>query len=350
MATLEDVAKLAEVSAMTVSRVINHSGNVSPATYQSVMAAINKLGYRPNMIARGLATSKTNSIGVIIPNLENPIYAVIVSGIYQQAAQYGLDIILGGSTTFEQLLRSADLLLGKQVDGLIILPTAPDFKLPLEEDGVVFYEHLKQLSDDLAGRLPMVVIGNYPVSDSAAKVCIDYYAGAKQAVHYLYEQGHRRIGMVAHEVKNFGIWGERYRGYTDAMRELGCPVDERDILFCSESVGSAFEAALTLKERRSLPTALYCANDTIAIGVMNALAHSGFSVPGDVSVIGHDNSVFCELSNPSLTTVSIESSRIGEVCVDAIVEKLKNKEPGFEMGCHVIQPRLVIRSSVRALT
>lgn len=349
MATLEDVAKLAQVSSMTVSRVINNTGHVSPATHQCVMEAIAQLGYRPNMIARGLATSKTNSIGVIIPNLENPIYSVIVSGIYQQAAKYGLDIILGGSTTYEQLMHSADLLLSKQVDGLIILPTPQDIKIPVEEDNVDFYENMKRLSDDMAGRLPMVVIGHYPVSDIAVKVCVDYYGGAKRAVRYLYEQGHRRIGMVAHKVVNMGLWGERYRGFMDAMRELNCPIDSADILYCSESVQSAFEVALPLQKGSSMPTAFYCANDTIAIGVLNALVHNGFSVPQDVSVIGHDNSMFCELTNPALTTVSIESLQVGKTCVDAIVKKMNKPDREDGSGCYIVDPKLIIRESVRAI-
>ena len=98
-----------------------------------------------------------------------------------------------------------------------------------------------------------------------------------------------------------------------------------------------------------MPTAFYCANDTIAIGVLNALTHNGFSVPDDVSIIGHDNSVFCELSNPSLTTISIESSQVGKTCVDAIVEKMNRKDCKTGTGCYVIEPELIIRNSVKAL-
>lgn len=346
MATLEDVAKLAQVSAMTVSRVINNSGKVLPETQKSVLDAINKLGYRPNMIARGLATSKTNSIGVIIPNLENPLYAVIASAIYRQAAESGLDIILGGGTTHEQLMNSADLLLCKQVDGLIILPPV----YMAMEMNTAFYEHLKRLSDSLEGRVPMavVVVGDYPIADGAIKISIDYYGGAKRAVKHLYELGHRRIGMVAHEV-NRGIWSERYRGFVDAMAELNCAVDSEDVLYCSESVQSAFNTALQFKKGSRMPTAFYCANDTIAIGVLNALVQNGISVPEDVSVIGHDNSVFADYCNPGLTTISIGASLAGKTCVEAIVKKMNDSGDKDGSGCYIIEPELVVRNSVRAL-
>ena len=122
MATLDDVARLSQVSAMTVSRVINNKGSVSEATQQRVMDAINQLNYRPNLVARGLATCRTNSIGVVVSRLENPNYAVMVAGINRKAAEYGYDILLGNGEGTAGVIQSINTLLNKQVDGLIILP------------------------------------------------------------------------------------------------------------------------------------------------------------------------------------------------------------------------------------
>ena len=352
MIKLDDVAELSGVSAMTVSRVINNKGAVSDVTRDRVLSAVKKLNYRPNLVARGLATNKTNSIGVLVSRLENPVYAVIVAGINKYASECGMDIILGSGQDEEGLLKSANTLLNKQIDGLIVLPieirTKEKEYFQYDVDAMNdFYSHFESIYMDAAQiGLPVVFIEDHKLNGVCAWVREDYKNGAKLAVQYLYEKGHRKIGVVSHKIIDKGIWGERYLGFLEGLEEVGCTLNELYNETSFDSVDDAYEAGMRLFSRQEHPTALYCANDAIAVGVLNAAISSGLRVPEDISIIGHDGSLYSEISCPRLTTVSIRPFEIGRACMEQICMRLSGKEAP---EVRIIQPIIIEGKSVGSL-
>lgn len=349
MATLDDVAALSRVSAMTVSRVVNNKPGVSAKTIARVEAAIQALNYRPNLVARSLVTNRVNSIGVLFSRLENPQYSVMVSGIVQTAARYGLDVVLGNGHDMDSLFKSVNTLISKQIDGLIVLPVEVDAEVgkTSAEDTLRFYGELERILSEMpTGSLPTVLLEDSEIPGISGRVRVDYRGGARMAVNYLVENGHRKIGMVRHTVKDAGIWRERYLGFLEAMEANGCPVEEKYIVSSSNTVSSGFEAGLDLLSRQDRPTAVYCANDEIAVGVRNAAAACGLRVPEDISIIGHDGSLYSETTYPRLTTVSIRSFDMGKACMEQLYGSLNGEriEP-----VRTIEPVLIPGGSVRNL-
>lgn len=347
MATLEDVATLSGVSAMTVSRVVNNKPGVSSKTIAKVEAAIRQLNYRPNLVARGLVTNRINSIGVLFSRLENPLYAVMVSGIVQTAASYGLDVVLGNGHDVASLIKSANTLISKQIDGLIVLPVEVNLngKEAFHGDTVHFYQELESLLSAMApNTLPTVLLENISIEGISGRVRMDYRGGAEMAVEHLVQNGHTKIGMVHHNVTDAGIWRDRYQGFLSAAERLRCTVKDSYIESCSLSISSGFDAGMRLFAHEDLPTALYCANDEIAAGVLNAAVVSGLRIPEDISIIGHDGSLYSEVTYPRLTTVSIRPFEMGKACMEQLYLAL-NKQPIDTM--RTVEPVLIQGDSVK---
>lgn len=354
MATLNDVAREAEVSAITVSRVMNGSSAVRPETKERVLAAVKKLNYQPNLLARSLSADRMNSIGVIMTWVENPMYSLMVSGINREAAKYGYDIILSCSYDLESSMKSVATLLSKRVSGLVVLPIeyhsdlqAGDRRIFTPHDqkmmGEFGREFGKLLERSAPENFPVITVGGQFSEGVKGRVIENYGGGASMAVDYLVGKGHSKIGILAHNAREEGIWGERYRGFLQAMEKHGIKVKKDWIAYCDEtlaSAGKAMEKLLMLPER---PSAVYCANDIIAVGALNAAADAGVKVPEDISVMGHDGSSFGEMVRPALTTVAIYPMELGMRAVRLFMDVMRG-ESGADM---VLTPRIVERESVR---
>ncbi len=348
MATLDDVAALSQVSAMTVSRVVNNKPGVSAKTIARVEAAIAQLGYRPNLVARSLVTNRINSIGVLLSRLENPLYSVMVSGIVQAAAGYGLDVVLGSGRDMQSLLKSVNTLISKQIDGLIVLPVEVNAEVGENsaEDTLVFYSELEKILSGLpSGGLPTVLLENCDISGISGRVRVDYRGGAEMAVDHLVDMGHTKIGMLSHVIQD-GIWQERHAGFVAGMKKHGCPIREEYIVNSADNMTSSFEAGVKLLSRQDRPTAVYCCNDEMAVGLRNAATACGLRVPEDVSIIGHDGSVFSQTTYPKLTTVSIGSFEMGKACTEQLFRALGGVKVE---AVRMVEPVLLQGDSVRKL-
>lgn len=350
MATLEDVAALSGVSAMTVSRVVNNKPGVSTKTIAKVEAAIRQLNYRPNLVARSLVTNRANSIGVLFSRLENPLYSVMVSGIVQTAAEYGLDVVLGNGHDVNSLIKSANILISKKIDGLIVLPVEVNLH-GVEGDPDAnrhFYSELEDILSSMAPTtLPTVLLENCQIQGVSGIVLVDYRGGAEMAVNHLLENGHQKIGMVCHEKCDAGIWQERFQGFLNAMNANNCTINNNYIVYCSLSIGSSFEAVSRLLTKPDRPTALYCANDELAVGALNAAVACGLRVPDDISIIGHDGSLYSETTFPRLTTISIRPFEIGAVCMEQLYLALDKK--GAD-PIRIVAPVLIQGNSVKNIS
>ena len=326
--TIADVAREAGVSQQTVSRVINDKGEISHATRDHVTEVIQRLGYRPSSIARGLATRKTMTLGLVVPDIANPFFAEIVRGADQAAHEAGYSLLLGNA--FEEPRREADVLYTleeKRVDGIVLCSSR------LSEDKL----------DEFCAQQPAVVLVNRSSQQpNVGTVRVDDAAGAHMAVRHLAASGRRAIGFLAGP-PNSRSGQERARGYAAALTEAGLAHDPDLCVPCTPILEGGRQAALDLFTARSDVDALFCYNDLVAAGALQACARLGKRVPDDVAVIGCDDIPLAEMVTPPLTTLHVSQQEIGS----AAIKLLLNTINGCANNCReiVLPPQLVIRAS-----
>lgn len=326
--TIYDVARLAGVSTATVSRALNGTGQIAPPTRAAIEAAVEQLGYRANTIARSLVTKSTQTIALLLPDIANPFYAALVSGIQQHALSHGYTMLLctteGEAEREEQYL---SLLRAQQVDGALVdgLRLPPDRIARFVKDG-----------------FPIVCLDRDVDSDSIPLVQVDNRLGGRLATEHLIGLGHSRIGHVT-GAQDLGISEERLAGYNEALAAAGIQADPRLVAEGRFTEESGYEGARALLEASPDVTAVFAANDLSALGVLNALAESGRRVPGDVSVVGFDDLRLSAFTTPSLTTIKQPAAEIAQLATELLIG-LTRGEPAGKVR-HVLEPTLVVRGS-----
>ncbi|MCM3599199.1 catabolite control protein A [Robertmurraya korlensis] len=329
--TIYDVAREANVSMATVSRVVNGNPNVKPATRKKVLEVIERLGYRPNAVARGLASKKTTTVGVIIPDISNPFFAELARGIEDIATMYKYNIILSNSDqNKDKELHLLNTMLGKQVDGIVFM------------GGNISEEHVTEFKRSPA---PIVLAGSLEDSEQVPSVNIDYEQATYDAVNTFIEKGHKRIAMVIgpfHEPINKE---KKLVGYQKALEAAGIPVDEALVVEGDYTYDSGIEAFDKLIELPEKPTAIYVGSDEMAVGVVHGAQDKGYSVPDDFEVISSDNTRISLMVRPQLTTVIQPLYDIGAVAM-RLLTKFMNKEKVSEHTV-VLPHRIELRSSTK---
>lgn len=328
--TIYDVAREAGVSMATVSRVVNNNPNVKPQTRKKVFEAIERLGYRPNAVARGLASKKTTTVGVVIPDISNWIFAEVARGIEDIANMYHYNIILSNADKRkEKEIRVINTLLEKQVDGLLFM------------GGVVTEDHIQAFR---TSSVPVVLCGTKDENYTMPSVDIDHEKAAFDAVNVLIASGHRDIAMISGTLQDPANGYARYQGYKKALEAAGIPMREDYVRVGNYRYESGIEAAKYFLELNPRPTAIFSATDEMAIGAIHTIQDSGLKVPTDVAVISVDNIRMASMVRPTLTTVAQPMYDIGAVSM-RLLTKLMNKESTDNM--QVILPHEVIhRNSV----
>jgi LacI family transcriptional regulator, galactose operon repressor len=329
--TIYDVARLAGVSTATVSRALNGTGQIAPATRATIEAAVEQLGYRPNTIARSLVTKSTQTIALLLPDITNPFYAALVSGIQQTALAQGWTMLL---CTTESDAEREELYLrvlrAKQVDGALVdgLVLPPDRIARFVEDG-----------------FPIVCLDRDIDSRSIPLVQVDNRLGGRIATRHLVDLGHTRIAHVT-GAGELGISDERLAGYRDAITEAGLPVDFQLVEEGRFTDDGGHDAARRLLERQPDLTAIFAANDLSALGVMNAVAEAGRRVPDDVSVVGFDDLHLSAYTSPPLTTIRQPAVEIATLATEILIGLTRGQQA--ERMRHLLEPELVVRASSRA--
>ena len=329
--TIYDVAREANVSMATVSRVVNGNQNVKPATRQKVLAVIERLDYRPNAVARGLASKKTKTVGVIIPDISNVFYAELVRGIEDIATMYRYNIILTNSDQQEdkevQLLST---LFSKQVDGVVMM-----------SDQVT-----KDMSREMErSQVPIVLAGTIETSNSFPSVNIEYQEAAVDAVNRLLQNGHKRIAFVSGSMSSTINQLFKLSGYKKALEAANIEIDPELIVGIDNTYDDGLLAWRKLSELKSPPTAFFAGNDEIAIGLIHGAQDNGLKVPDDIEVISFENSKLARMVRPELTSVVLPLYDIGAVSM-RLLTKFMNKEKIDEQT--VILPyRIEERDSVK---
>jgi LacI family transcriptional regulator, repressor for deo operon, udp, cdd, tsx, nupC, and nupG len=328
--TIHQVARRAGVSTATVSRVLSRPDVVSPATRKKVLRAVEALAYTPNSSASNLRTLRTRKLLVTVPDISNPFFSLILQGIEDAALRAGYAVLVGDTQHDEQREEGyARMLKRREADGLIFL----GHRLPAEAAALV--------RDAAPACAPVVNGCEFSPKLGIPGVHIDNAKAAAEAMAHLYSLGHRRIGIVTGPLVS-PLSRDRLRGVTLQARRAGA--ESRLLVVQGDfSIESGAAAGRRLLESQRPPTAIFCFNDEMAIGVLNAARQRGVGVPKDVSVVGFDDIRFAQYSEPPLTTVAQPMREIGERLVRLILDIL---EGGVSNPASITLPhRLVLRAT-----
>lgn len=329
-ASIKDVAKEAGVSIATVSRVLNDVDVVNEETKKKVLAAIKKLGYRPNIVARSLKTQKTKTVGIIIPDISNQFYPEIVRGAEDVANIYDYNIMLCNTDLdTEKETEYLKVLKEKMVDGVLYMSTS------LGNDTIKLINELQ---------LPTVLVETTDKDRSFPSVIIDNEQGAYDAVKFLIGKGNKRIAYIGPKDDIMNATSLRYKGYKRALAENNIDIDKNLVCFSGMKARDGYEAINIILNNNSIDS-VFCASDEIAMGAINSLRDKKFIVPGDVDVLGFDNIYGAEIFYPKLTTIAQPMYDMGSVGMRMLI-KMINKEP-LEKEHYVLDYQLIERDSCK---
>lgn len=331
MVGIVDVAKKANVSTATVSRVLTKPETVREVTTAKVLKAIEALNYQPNILARQLRRLETNTILVVVPDITNPFFSKVLKGIEAVAVAKGYQVLLGDTgNDVERENGYLNILQQKKADGMVLLTARMD-ALAVEE---------------VARCFPVVLACEYIEGSSIPTVSIDNISAARKATEYLIDLGHERIGCMTGPL-DVVLSKDRLKGFHQAMASKNLMVEPVLVQEGDFTFESGFNLMMKFFALGQLPTAIFAANDEMAMGVINAVKSKGLRVPEDVSVIGFDDLKFSSIFEPTLTTISQPAYEIGEHAMELLMKQI-NKEEGIQEQI-ILEDRLVVRTSCRSL-
>lgn len=331
---LKDIAELADVSTATVSRVINNKAGVKDEVRKKVKKVIKENNYTPNLMARGLASQKSNAIGLVIPKYAD-FYADLVNSIIKYCSQQEYRVIITTSTgQLEENKDNLNMLYQSQVEGIIYCVAR-------------MTDEKKKILQKINQELPIVSL-NQDIADlDIPAVLSDNYTGTVKAVEYLINKGHQRIAFIKpHHHDPEGQ--KRFSAYQNAMHNQQLKIPESYLQESDYSIESGYQAMQDIVEQAEiLPTAVLGANDHTAIGAINYLQEHDFLVPEDISVMGIDDIKIAKYYNPKLTTIRQELSAMGQEAVKLLFEYIAN--PDLKAKKLVMDQKLIIRDSVKKI-
>jgi len=330
-ATIKDIARLAHVSHMTVSRVINGKPGVKAATKKRILRLVKELDYQPNLVARSLVVKRSKNLGMIITTIRNPFYIELAQGIEDTARSCGYNVILC-CTNYELSLEGEHIreLKRRGVDGIIL--TSAQMR-----DG-----HVAALADE---GFPLVLVNRRVVdpdlSEKVDYIGIDNVKGGELALEHLLRMGHRRIGIVRGSLES-SVTMERMEGACKALTRYSLSLEE-DFVFGGDYLkGTGYEAAKRFLSLPHPPTAIFSLNDYMALGVYDALTEQGVRVPDEMALVGFNDIEFASHKMVSLSTISQKKYTLGSMAVRRLIERIEGATAGMEW---ILEPELIIRRS-----
>ncbi len=328
MVNYNDIAKLAKVSSTTVSHVINKTRVVLPETEKRVVDAMGELNYQPNLLARGLATGKTHTIGLVISDIRNPFYPELVQGVEELAVKNNYTIFLCNTDyDIEKGLKSIGVLIRKKIDGIIVTSSQADDLL---------------IGELINSKIPVVLVNWGKRNINVDSICVDYKVGITEAVEYLVSLNHKKIYFISgsRTLKTAKI---RIDNFIEAIGKSGRVDLSHRIIEGNHKIDGGFEAAKGILKEGELPTAVVCSNDLTAIGAMKAFGVAGIKIPEDISVIGLDNIMLTKIVSPALTTIGLERYKIGRTAMEFLLRRIKDKN--LPKQTSIFKTKLIVRKS-----
>ena len=334
--TIKDVAKHANVSIATVSRVINGSSLASAESKRRVLKAIKELGYEPNALARGLVSRKSNTIGVLIPDVSNLFFAEVFRGMEDAVHQHNSNVFICNTDgNKERMLRYIKFLREKQVEGVIFTS---------EQVSEEYYEALKSLN------VPVVLVATEDKTFHLPAVKVNDQLAVKDAISYLVRHGHKEIGLISGPLEDSIAGLPRYEGYRSALAEHGIPFKDINVAYGDYRFNSGRLALRELLQRNPDISAIFASSDEMAIGSIVEASKLGYQLPEQLSIIGFDNVRVSEMSNPALTTIDQSLYHMGYKGVDILFEMIESPEEkiNYEGKTIYISHKIIERESVTA--
>jgi LacI family transcriptional regulator len=331
--TVYDIALKADVSPATVSRVLQGSRFVSAAKRAAVLSAADALRYRPNVMAQDLASGRSRTVGMVLPDTACSFWGRFIHGAEATLHEAGYHLLLASAEGVEGEERAVELLLSHQVDGLVV------------GGGAIPEERFEAL----VGETPAAVVFRGPAGLQPRRVLVDNRDGARQAMRHLLDLGHEQIAHVAGPADH-GDAIERRRGYEDALRQAGIELDPGLVAGGNFRAAQGHACMRDLLEARPGLTAVFAASDQMALGAIRALDEAGLHTPRDVSVVGFDDEAFTEYCVPSLTSVSQPIDAIGRAAVEVVLGQVRGEpipQPGFETRLRVRESTGVVARRTR---
>lgn len=328
MATIYDIAAKLGVSTATVSRAINGTGRVSEETRLKVKAAIEEMGYQPNHIARTLTTKHSRIIGLIIADITNPFYPAVARGVLDVCHANGYDVLLCNTDGNSSLVRRyVANLCQKQVDGIILQAFTP--------------KDLEVIESIQKAGIETVLISN-PNGKRITAVYTDESTGAYLATKHLIDIGHQRIAFLSGS-KGSSVTIRRFEGYKKALQEAGLSLSEEYVFYGEFNQTGGELMAQKLLETKTCPSAIFAANDLIALGVIQCLEKKRIRIPDDMALIGFDDIEAARLVRPRLTTIANSKYELGQTAAQLLISHIH--DPSLPFNHVILNTRLVLRDS-----
>lgn len=334
--TIKDIARELGISPSTVSRALKDHPDISPATKKAVNALAEKLNYQPNIVALNLRQSKTNTIGVIIPEIVHFFFSTVISGIEDVAYSAGYNVILAQSNeSLQREKTDIKALFNSRVDGML---------MSISRETTDF-DHIESI---LAKGMPIIFFDRVYDNPQLSKVLVDDFEGAREATLHLIEQGYKRIAHLEGP-PNLAISTQRLEGYVAALKQHKIPVNKELIVACPK--GSIEEGKSTTEKLLRLktpPDAIFASNDPAAMGSMQAIKEKGLKIPKDVAVVGFSNWLFSSMMEPPLSTVDQPGFEMGQEAARLLIRHIEMKgkdDVEITPETKVLKTRLIIRAS-----
>ena len=327
--TINEVAKLADVSKSTVSRVINATKPVGKEKRERVIRAINELEFKPNSLARGLVHKRTGLVGVIIPDITNPFFAELVRGIEQAIRNEKYNMVLcNTSHRFQKEMEYLEMMRDKHVDGIIFMTSK------VTEDHRKFFRK---------SQLPVTFINRRADDLHASSVDIDNYQAAFDMTHFFLQRGHRRVAIIRAPLTDRTSGFDRFRGYQDAMRQFGIEPDSTLIMRSPFKISNAYHAVNQFLDKNPPVTAIFATSDLMAIGAIKCLQERGIKVPDEVEVAGFDDILMASFYHPSITTVHQPIEKMGNQATYTLIRLIKGEQTAI--GNQILPYEIIHRQS-----
>jgi LacI family transcriptional regulator len=335
---INDLAKILNVSATTISRVLNGKAEkfrISKKTQIIVMDAAAKHNYLANKIARGLKMDRTDTIGLILPDISYPFFAVISQGVESEARKFGFSLILCDSDDDESKEKELiNLLLSYRVDGIIIGPVGKDYE---------FISHIYNSG------IPIVLVDRCPTVTEIPNVSSDNYQGAYDAVNYMISRGHKRIACIEGS-PDLPTNYDRVRGYKDALKNNNLQVDKNLIVGNYHSIENGYKNMHILMNIDPPPSAIISLSNRITLGILKAAKEKRITVGREFSLISFDEQLYSQFLEPPMTTISQKNREMGQLAVDLLLRNINNRNESGSKGLSMkLKTDLIIRESVRRM-